>query len=741
MGKRWRVSIIGSGARGSYTYEGRGGEAIGTLVRVPFGVRTEWGVVMGDGGDWTGTCKMVHRVEHGYAVMSADSVKLAEWIAGYYGCGLGRVLEVMIPRALRGGVGAKTERWIGLAEGIDAAAVEVQLARAPGQRKIYDALRSMMPGSTVERGILLKRLGIGAAVLEGLIAKGIVVARERAVEREAYRDALGGDEVVGQVAPQLTQEQAQVLGGLAAGLRAGKFGCECLHGVTGSGKTEVYIRLMAEALAGGGSVIFLVPEVALTPQTVGRIRGRLEQEAGVKAVVWHSHLSDGERHDAWRAMATGAARVVVGARSAIFAPVQSLRLVIVDEEHEMAYKQEEVPRYHGRDVAVYRAYLSNAYCVLGSATPSLETLRNIETGKYGVQRMLKRVDDRKLPLMHIVDMRREGKTALQGFSQLLSDKLRERWERREQSILFINRRGYDASLLCPDCGYVALCDHCDITLTHHRYDRLLRCHLCGHEEYVPSRCPQCKSRKIAWRGSGTQKVEDIARRLLPGAIVERIDADTMGRKHSFRERLNAFRQGKIDILVGTQMIAKGLDFPNVTLVGLMDADISLHMPDFRAAERTFQLLVQVSGRAGRGDLAGEVVVQTYIPHSAPLNYARQHDFSGFIEEEMQHRKEFNYPPYRHLIHHIIRGRDRDKVAFYAQQWGKTVREVLEPLGVEIRGPAPCPIERIKDQFRYQLWYFAGSVSKIIAPLQAAREAFPWDKNVVEILDVDAYSLS
>jgi primosomal protein N' (replication factor Y) len=430
--------------------------------------------------------------------------------------------------------------------------------------------------------------------------------------------------------------------------------------------------------------------------------------------------------------------VVVGARSAIFAPVENLRLVIVDEEHEPAYKQEEVPRYHGRDVAVYRAMLNKAVCVLGSATPSMESLHNVENGKYRVDRLTRRVDDRQLPLMHVVDMRREKGGGV--FSLLLADKMQDRLEKREQTILFLNRRGHDSSLNCPDCGYVALCDHCSITLTHHFHDRRLRCHMCGHETGVPPACPNCRSRKIHYKGSGTQKVEAIARKLMPNARIVRIDADTMRRRHALREQLAAFRQGRIDILVGTQMIAKGLDFPNVTLVGLLDADLSMHLPDFRASERTFQLLVQVSGRAGRGDRAGEVVVQTYMPSSPPVQFGRQQDFDGFVEEELNHRKEFGYPPYRHLIHHLIRGKSLEKVEFYAKQWIKQVGPGLRERGVEIRGPAPCPIERIQNMFRYQIWYFTGNVSKLMPYLNQQRSAFKWDPELIEIVDVDAVNL-
>lgn len=498
------------------------------------------------------------------------------------------------------------------------------------------------------------------------------------------------------------------------------------------------MRVMKEVLEAGGGVIFLVPEVALTPQTVGRLRARFEAVSGHRVVVWHSQLSDGERYDGWRAVANGEARVVVGARSAIFAPVKDVRLVVVDEEHEPAYKQEEVPRYHGRDVAVYRAMLSGAVCLLGSATPSMETLHNVAQGKYRENRLRKRIDDRQLPLMHVVDMRRE-KAGI--FSRLLADKMRERFERREQVILFLNRRGHDTSLNCPDCGFVAECDFCSITLTHHFRDRRLRCHMCGFETGVPSICPKCRSPKIHYKGSGTEKIEGHVRRLLPMARVARIDADTTRRKDALRQQLEAFRQGRLDIIVGTQMIAKGLDFPNVTLVGLLDADLSLHMPDFRAAERTFQLVVQVSGRAGRGDRAGEVVLQTYLPSAPPIQYGRQQDFDGFTELELKQRKEFGYPPYRHLIHHLFRAPSQEKLDFYTRQWVREVGPWLKERGVEIRGPAPCPVERIQNLYRYQIWYFSSSVGRVVPWLQEKRLAFKWDPELIEVLDVDAMQLS
>ena len=459
-------------------------------------------------------------------------------------------------------------------------------------------------------------------------------------------------------------------------------------------------------------------------------------------MVWHSHLSEGERYDAWRSLASGEAHVVVGARSAVFAPVQNLKLIIVDEEHEPSYKQEESPRYNGRDVAVYRAMINKSLCVLGSATPSLESLYNVERGKYAVDCILNRVDHRQLPKIHLVDMRREGLSSKgpSPISSILADKLIDRFEKKEQSILFLNRRGFSTSILCPDCGYVASCEHCSLPMTFHRTDGKIRCHLCAQERPAPLRCPQCKSSNIRKRGLGTQKIEDIVQKIMPRAKIVRMDADSMSKKNLYRKILNDFRVGKIDILIGTQMIAKGLDFPNVTLVGLVDADKSLHVEDFRAAERTFQLIVQVSGRSGRGDRAGEVVIQTHTPHAPPIQFARKSDFDGFQLEELEQRREFNYPPFRRLIRHLFRGRNPDKVNFYIEQWLKVVEKEMNDQ-MEIRGPAPAPIEKIRGEYRFQLWYFSSNTSRVIPKIAALREAFKMDKEVIDLIDVDPMNMS
>jgi primosomal protein N' (replication factor Y) len=433
--------------------------------------------------------------------------------------------------------------------------------------------------------------------------------------------------------------------------------------------------------------------------------------------------------------------VVVGARSAVFAPVRDLRLIVVDEEHEPAYKQDETPRYHGRDVAVYRAKLCHAVCLLGSATPSLESVANVRAGKYHLATLTRRVDDRQLPSIDVVDMRIEvlrsrGATTL---SRLLVDKMYDRLERREQVILFINRRGYSSSMLCTACGHVETCAHCSIAMTYHRTDETLRCHLCGDQRPAPYACPQCRSPKIRWRGLGTQKVEEAVHRVLPRARVERMDSDTMTKKNRFRQVLTDFRLGRLDILVGTQMIGKGLDFPNVTLVGLIDADLSMHVPDFRANERTFQLLVQVAGRSGRGEQAGEVVVQTFTPQADAIQFARHADFDGFADAELKIRARYQYPPCRHLVHHLFRGPNPEKLKFVAEHWAKQVEARLGS-AVEMRGPAPSPIEKIKDEYRYQLWYFTANVTKVVPVLAQMRDDFAWPEGVIQTLDVDPMSL-
>ncbi|MDR0535532.1 MAG: primosomal protein N' [Puniceicoccales bacterium] len=673
-------------------------------------------------------------------VLSPDLPALARWMASYYACPLNSVLDTIIPAAVRHGVRVVVEKRLSLARRPDTAELERLRRRAPKQAALCDFLATQ--NVPVERGATLRGLEIPPASLSALINAGIVLEEAGQLPRDAYTDALGEAEIVAGAPHALNPGQLAAMEDIRSDLASRRFRARLLHGVTGSGKTEVYIGAMREVLASGGSAAFLVPEVALTPQTVGRLRHRLA-DAGTRVVVWHSHLSAGERYDAWMAMVRGEARVVVGARSAVFAPLQNLRLIVVDEEHEPSYKQGATPLYNGRDVAIWRAMRNGALALPGSATPALETLANVRSGKYACSRLATRVDDRSLPAFRIVDMRREllhmrGQTLL---SPPLVDALRKRLEHGEQGILFLNRRGYSRQYICPACGHVAGCPHCSLALTHHRATNLLRCHACGHSQPTPSVCPECHSPAIRGRGAGTQKLEDALRSALPKARAVRLDADTMVRKNLFREVLADFRRGKIDFLLGTQMLAKGLDFPNVTLVGIVDADLSLHAPDFRAAERTFQLLVQVSGRAGRGEREGEVFVQTLTPGADPIQFAKRTDFDGFLDAELALRQAHGYPPERHLVRHLFRGRNPDKVAFYANDWAQFAEHHLPQGLVEMRGPAPCPLEKLQDNYRWSIWYFTSRVTAAVAHLQHLRSHFALPDEVTDLLDVDAMDLS
>lgn len=749
----------------------------GVLVKIPLGSRENLGVVWKTGAvpapAWIKKVRDIAEICCDVPVLTPEVLKLCEWLAAYYAAPLNSVLQTVLPGTVRRGVRPVTEKYVSIIREPSPEELEKLRRRAKKQAALYEFLRRFQAGETAGGNarehsntekfssqspstntvfcendrrdasfgipVLRSSLPFSENVINALILSGIAKQEIAVKSRLAYNDDFEGGSrgnAVVALPPVLNDEQRAALDSVSQSLSEKKFRTHLLHGVTGSGKTEVYIGAIRKVLENGGSAIFLVPEVALTPQTVERLRSRLS-DCATQIVVWHSNLSAGERYDAWMAMARGEARLLVGARSAIFAPLKKLRLIVVDEEHEPSFKQGETPFYHGRDVAVFRAHLCNAVCLLGSATPSLESFYNARNGKYLLNRITKRVDDRAFPPMKIIDMRREilhtsGQTT---FSRPLVDALRERLERREQSILFLNRRGYSRALICPDCGHVITCPHCSSALTYHRTEELMRCHLCDHVEPAASRCPACGSPKIRWRGFGTQRAEEILKNIFPDAVAVRLDADTMSKKNEFRKILSDFRAGKIDILLGTQMIAKGLDFPKVTLVGILDADVSLHVPDFRAAERTFQLLVQVAGRAGRGTLEGEVFVQTFTPHAAPIQFAKRADFDEFLEDELERRKEFGYPPLRHVIRHLFRGQSAELVEETADRWAEFLEKNTPDL-CEIRGPAPCPTEKIQDNYRFHIWYFCDNVVRASAQIMQMRAAFPWPQDVVDLLDVD-----
>ena len=556
-----------------------------------------------------------------------------------------------------------------------------------------------------------------------------------------------------------------------------------LHGVTGSGKTEIYLQAIAHALEQGKGAIVLVPEISLTPQTVERFKARFSSgKLQTLVAVLHSHLSAGERHDEWHKIRQGRARIVIGARSAIFAPVEPLGLIIVDEEHEHTYKQEEAPRYHARDVAIMRGQMENAVVVLGSATPSMESFYNCKRGKFTLLELPERVDNQKMPYVRVVDMRqamRDGKGP-PLFSPQLKEAITQRLERGEQTILFLNRRGYSTSLQCPKCGYVAECPNCSVSLTYHRIEQKLACHICGHSEKVPAVCPEpkCKNPAIRFAGTGTQKVEEVLAKLFPKARVKRMDADTMKRKDDYRQVLGDFRAGKIDILVGTQMIAKGLHFPNVTLVGIIYADMALHQPDFRAGERTFQLLTQVAGRAGRGDVEGEVFVQAFTPFHPAIQYARRHDFVGFYEQEIEFREQLKYPPASRMALLTLKGRNEEKVKFSAEHLKRELEKNLISAGAPaaivsapaddaewfgegakpdtrgacapqknlfrdliIAGPAPAPLLRAENFYRYQIMLRTRAMSALSRELVRIIQSLVLPDEVTLVVDIDPVSLS
>ena len=499
---------------------------------------------------------------------------------------------------------------------------------------------------------------------------------------------------------ELTEDQLQVLGELDKPLRARSYAAFLLHGVTGSGKTEVYIRAMRIALSLGRSALMLVPEIALTPVFSRRLR----MHFGDWVAIFHSSLSRGERFDEWTRVRNGEARIVIGTRSAVFAPIKDLGLVIVDEEHESTYRQQDSPHYNGRDTAIVRAQKESAVVILGSATPSLESFHNAQTGKYQYLKMPNRLGNRPMAAAEIIDMRdvfaRHQKP--QVFSDELLAAIKEAHQQRQQSIILLNRRGYSSFVLCRSCGESVQCPNCDVTLTYHRSERVIICHYCNHREAAPHKCPNCQGKYIYYVGEGTQQIEEQLKKLFPEIRIARIDRDTASRRGNFEKSLSDFGAGEIDMLVGTQILAKGHDFPNVTLVGVVSVDAGMALPDFRAAERTFQLLTQVAGRAGRGDRAGKVLIQTYHPYHYALRHASAQDYAGFYEEEIRHRENHTYPPFVALASLLVHGADLARVRSEAVELRKELDRANAECAARILGPAPAPLARLKGEYRVQL---------------------------------------
>ena len=772
---------------------------VGARVIVPFGPRKLTGMVIRLHDDVPEVAtKEAQRLLDEEPLLDAALLSLGRWIATYYCAPLGEVLRSMTPMA---GEVRKTKTFALTPAGRDAA--RQLLLGTPSEEPAVQVLR-LLESRALTAGYLLKKIPGSEAAVRALSKRGwlaeeddieskdplrVAAARLRAefarrpdgvklpkAEREliAYLELHPGSHNVAQLdelvpnastaaralarrglvelrpeAPavlsgaarpphRLNGSQQAAVQGVTPSIAAGAFAAFLLHGVTGSGKTEVYLRLIEEALLFNRGALLLVPEIGLTPQVAGQFFHRF----GDRVAILHSAFSGMERVEQWRRIRSGAASVVVGTRSGIFAPVRNLGLIIVDEEHDQSYKQEENPRYNGRDVAIVRARACTAAVVLGSATPSLETRYNAEKGKYTLLSMPERIERRPMPEVHIVDMRQEfQETRKQGtFSRALAEAAQRCIDKGEQAMLLLNRRGFSTFVACRSCGERLQCQNCALTLTWHKRDKRMLCHVCGYSEPVPEICPKCTSEHIYFLGTGSEKVEDELRVLFPKARIARMDRDTVTGRRDYESILHAFRQGEFDLLVGTQMIAKGHDIPNVTLVGLVNADVGLGMPDFRAAERTFQLLTQASGRAGRGELPGIVYLQTINPEHYAIRCAAAQDYAKFYQKELEFRRVMRYPPFSALANVLVRHPRQEEALRLAAELGALLEP--PPDGIKVLGPAEAPVARLKREFRYQLLIKAASrkrLNEILGQLRRHALDARWPATSL-VIDVDPLTL-
>ncbi|MEI8372603.1 MAG: primosomal protein N' [Planctomycetota bacterium] len=664
------------------------------------------------------------------SLLSPAMLRLTHWIADYYLCPWGQVLETVLPAGVRGQAGTRMATLLTL----DPRGTELLTAGdlPDKHREILLVLAAASEPLTPQE--LARHARCSPSPIATLRRKGLIrsqTARISAV-RQAEAALPREEHLV------LNPDQQQALDAVLAALRSQQHRTFLIHGVTGSGKTEVYIQAIKEVVRYGRQAIVLVPEISLTPQTVERFRRRF----GAVAVL-HSHMSDADRHWHWQQIAEGRVSVVVGARSAVFAPTPHLGLIILDEEHESTFKQETAPRYHAREVAVARATAENVPLLLGSATPSLESWNRASLGQYQLIEMPRRVLNRPLPEVGTIDLRTDGQRGNRGsISRLLHQAMQAALQDDGQIILLLNRRGYSTHIQCPACGEVVRCPDCDIALTHHKTGDLALCHLCDYRTSPPMSCPACHSGEIRYWGMGTQKLEAEVRARFPNAPLLRMDADTMRARGAHEKALCEFREGKARILLGTQMIAKGLDFPNVTLVGVIQADTALHLPDFRAAERTFHLVTQVAGRTGRGDKGGRVLVQTFSPDHPAIRAAVKHDYAAFAAEELPLRKLLHYPPFASMIRLVIRGESEAAAKEFAQRLGQNVSTALEARRANARvlGPAPAPTPRIRGKYRFQIQIQGPDGDKLRAAVREAQSQSQAPAEVEWIIDVDPINM-
>ncbi len=773
---------------------------VGCRVVAPFGARNLTGVVLSMHDEVPEhEVREVMSLRDAEPVIDGDLLELGRWIAEYYCAPIGEVFKGMLPLS---GETRRTTNYALTEAGRDVARQLVIRSESDAALQVL-ALLEDRPRSPE---YLITKIGQPAkTALRGLLKRGWLTAEEKEEDRDPLRAraerlqatfigrpdaaiklkkserellaflelhpgahnlaelgelvkhaseaarALGRRELVALEAepmpvpngferpkPVLNAHQQSAFHSIEQALDTSEFKAFLLEGVTGSGKTEVYLRSIETALAHGKNALLLVPEIALTPAVAGQFFHRF----GKQVAILHSAFGDAERAEQWRRTRNGQARVVVGTRSGVFAPVQNLGLVVIDEEHDASYKQGETPRYHGRDVAIVRAKNAGAVAVLGSATPSVETRRNAELGRYTLLPLPERIARRPMPEVEIVDMRVEFlETKRQStFSRKLLEQMRHRLDEGEQTMLLINRRGFSSFLVCRACGERMLCENCSVVLTHHRRDRRMLCHYCGYADKVPSACPQCGSEYIQFLGSGSEKIEDELHHHFPKARIARLDRDSARGKGAFEQILQRFREGEVDILVGTQMIAKGHDIPNVTLVGVVLADIGLSLPDFRAAERSFQLLTQAAGRAGRGELPGQVIIQTLNPEHYAVRFAAQQDYDGFYKKEIEFRKWLRYPPFAAMANVVVRAGKQEEALRLATQLGFLLTP--PPAGIRVMGPAEAPVLRVKNEFRYQLLLKAANRSalrEVLRSLRALAEREKW-KSTALVIDVDPISL-
>ncbi|CAI9084442.1 primosomal protein N' [Candidatus Methylacidiphilum fumarolicum] len=696
---------------------------LGTHVRVPFKNGFGKGIVVDILEKQNSALKPLLCRENKELLVPQNILKLCKWIADYYCSPLISALQAALPDSIRATIKPKEDLLLSLPAHLDPLSIQSKIKRAKKEKEALDFLQKWQPAWLSE---LPKKTGISRNIWKNLLRKGLIVGLSQKKDGNYFP-----------IVPDLsfpkclTKEQSHAVRLIEEEMHKGLPQPILLFGVTGSGKTEVYMRTIEKCLTQKKQVLLLVPEISLTPQLLERIKARFTAQ-GASIGCWHSRISRSEKATLWYDILRGKINILVGTRSALFAPFPSLGLIIVDEEHESSFKQEESPRYHGRDVAVMRARLEGALIILGSATPSLESYYNAMSGKYKLIELKRRVEERKLPSVSIVDLRKRKRNLSQQEKkgtdfylkpeELISDELKEaiekRLERKEQIILYINHRGYSSSLQCSDCGYVLPCPNCSISLSFHKNLGILNCHLCNYSASVPSFCPMCRAvGAFKFLGSGTEKVEEAIQQLFCSARVLRMDSDTMKKKGAVERALRAFGERQFDILVGTQMVSKGLDFPHVSLVGIVSIDGLLHLPDFRASEKSFQQLLQVSGRSGRGSVEGEVFVQTRTPYHPAIQFARHHDYLGFVDQELEFRKTLFYPPFCRAILIRFIGSPEEKVKFMTEAFTKEIKEALKDSNAIIGEPTQAPIAKIKGKYHYQLFIRCQKVMEISQKLK------------------------